>query len=400
MRSNKLYIDISTLRKEDYATGIQRAVRAILSQFISNPKIGYQVIPVYLDIDEDKLVYRVDKIYVKKPNYEPSYLVNKEIINPIKNDIFLGLDLEQVGAVKAEKSGLYQQWKKDGVEISFIVYDLLPILKNDLVPQGVEILHEKWLKSILKISTKLISISHTVQNELQKWIEENALETTAELSYFHLGADIVSSLPTLGFPSGYKGVLEKINNKITFLIVSTVEPRKGHAQILHAFENLWHQKFDINLVFVGREGWHMYEEKDRKNLPELVRYIRKYRELNKNFFWLESISDEYLEVIYKASNCYINASEGEGFGLPIIEAAKHNLPLILRDIPIFHEVADKHAFYFENTNDYLEISNKIRTWIKLYQENQHPKSYNLAWLTWENSANELLNILKTKREII
>jgi len=144
----------------------------------------------------------------------------------------------------------------------------------------------------------------------------------------------------------------------------------------------------------------MYEKKDKKNLPELVRYIRNHQELDKKFFWLESISDEYLEAIYKASNCYINASEGEGFGLPIIEASKHQLPLMLRDIPIFHEVADKHAFYFENTNDYLEINNKIRVWIKLYQENQHPKSYNLAWLTWENSANELLSILKTQKEII
>lgn len=38
-------------------------------------------------------------------------------------------------------------------------------------------------------------------------------------------------------------------------MVSTVEPRKGHAQTLSAFESLWEQGQDINLVIVGKRGW-------------------------------------------------------------------------------------------------------------------------------------------------
>ena len=54
--------------------------------------------------------------------------------------------------------------------------------------------------------------------------------------------------------------------------------------------------------------------------------------------WLEGISDEYLDKVYAASTCLIAASEGEGFGLPLIEAAQHKLPIIARDIPVFREV--------------------------------------------------------------
>ena len=43
------------------------------------------------------------------------------------------------------------------------------------------------------------------------------------------------------------------------------------------------------------------------------------------------------------SACLIAASFGEGFCLPLIEAAKHDLPMIARDIPVFREVAGQSA---------------------------------------------------------
>ena len=39
-------------------------------------------------------------------------------------------------------------------------------------------------------------------------------------------------------------------------------------------------------------------------------------------------------------------SEGEGFGLPVAEAAWYGCPLLLRDIPVFRELADGHATFF------------------------------------------------------
>ena len=46
------------------------------------------------------------------------------------------------------------------------------------------------------------------------------------------------------------------------------------------------------------------------------------------------------------SSSLIAASECEGFGLPLIEAARQGLPVIARDIPVFREVAGDHAFYY------------------------------------------------------
>ena len=65
-----------------------------------------------------------------------------------------------------------------------------------------------------------------------------------------------------------------------------------------------------------------------------------------------------LEKVYAASTCLISASEGEGFGLPLIEAAQHKIAIIARDIPVFREVAGDHAFYF-NGNESTDLPKAI-----------------------------------------
>jgi glycosyltransferase involved in cell wall biosynthesis len=99
-------------------------------------------------------------------------------------------------------------------------------------------------------------------------------------------------------------------------------------------------------VIVGKETWKHLPDSERRTLPETVRKLKEHPELNKRLFWLEDASDEYLQEIYKVSTCLLAASEAEGFGLPLIEAARYKLPIIARDTPIFREVAGEWAFYF------------------------------------------------------
>ena len=84
---------------------------------------------------------------------------------------------------------------------------------------------------------------------------------------------------------------------------------QGHAQALAAFEALWAQGVDINLVIIGKRGWLV---------DELVMRLENHPEKGSRLFWLEGISDEYLEKVYSTATCLIAASEGEGFGLPLI----------------------------------------------------------------------------------
>ena len=163
----------------------------------------------------------------------------------------------------------------------------------------------------------------------------------------------------------------------------TIEPRKEQQQVLDAFELLWKQGMNANLVIVGKQGWMV---------DSLVGQIRNHSELNKRFFWLEGVSDDYLDKVYSASTCLIAASAGEGFGLPLIEAAQHNLPIIARDILVFREVAGNHAFYFSGQTP-IQLANAIKEWLALNALGSAPKSSDMQWLTWAESAGQLKHVI-------
>jgi glycosyltransferase involved in cell wall biosynthesis len=147
-------------------------------------------------------------------------------------------------------------------------------------------------------------------------------------------------------PNDADAVLEAIAARPSLLMVGTIEPRKGYLQALEAFSCLWQEGVDVALVIVGREGWDMVPDAQRRNIPETVRRLRQHPEQGRRLIWLDDASDEYLARIYAASSCLLCASEGEGFGLPLIEGAQHGLPILCRDLPVFREVAGENAQFF------------------------------------------------------
>jgi len=224
-----------------------------------------------------------------------------------------------------------------------------------------------------------------VADELADWQRIHVTQRLRpfKIGWFHLGADMANSVPSLGLPDDATRVLTELGRRPSFLAVGTIEPRKCQAQVLRAFELLWAEGVDANLVVVGKQGWLV---------EDLMSRFRNHLELGKRLFWLDGISDEYLERIYAASTCLIAASEGEGFGLPLIEAAQHGVPIIARDIPVFREVAEQCAFYFSGQGP-DELAGAVRNWLALQQKGQHPASDALPWRSWEESAEALLSII-------
>ncbi len=166
-------------------------------------------------------------------------------------------------------------------------------------------------------------------------------------------------------------------------MVGTVEPRKGHVQAFAAFEQLWAKNVDVNLVIVGKAGW---------GVEGLAEVLGQQAEQNDRFFWLQGISDEYLERVYGASSCLLAASLGEGFGLPLIEAAQKGLPILARELPVFREVAGDHAFYFKG-DAAEDLAAAVEAWLLLEQEGKAPPSTGMEWLTWKQSAEQIGRVM-------
>jgi glycosyltransferase involved in cell wall biosynthesis len=175
-------------------------------------------------------------------------------------------------------------------------------------------------------------------------------------------------------------------------MVGTIEPRKGHLQAIDAFEQLWAAGVDVNLVIVGREGWKPLADADRRTLPRIMERLRGSPELGRRLLWLDGIDDDTLQQVYLASTCLLFPSEGEGFGLPLIEAAHHGLPLLVRDLPVFREVAGVHAHYFSGM-DGAALAGAVREWLALHAEGRAPTPQGMTWMTWQEQARALLALL-------
>ena len=377
----QLLVDISELAQRDSKTGVQRVVRSILTELLDNPPKGFRVEPVYAEQNGTGYRYarKFTSRFLDKLNNAD---VEDSPIDAVSGDIFFGLDLTH--SITTSNSDYFKILRQNGVRVYFLAHDLLPVLKPKLFPDTIPLLHARWLLTIAE-TDGVICVSRTVADELRDWLGMFGGKRLRPLNigWSHNAADLAGSVPTKGLPADAASVLDGLSNRLTFLMVGTIEPRKGQMQTLMAFEQLWEQGLDVNLVIVGKHGW---------NVDLLVDMLRSHSERNKRLFWLDGISDEYLEKVYAASTCLISASEGEGFGLPLIEAAHHKKPIIARDLPVFQEVAGKHAFYFSGLKPEA-LGNAVREWVALEKLGQAPQSGKMPWLTWKQSTKNLLDVM-------
>jgi glycosyltransferase involved in cell wall biosynthesis len=375
----RLFVDVSAIIRKDDQTGIQRVTRAICNELLNSPN-QFDIELIYTTPEDDEF-YKANVLTNKISGIDRNS-INDEMVAFCPGDILLFLDFHP-GVTISHREKI-QFLRNKGVCVYHLVHDILPVTKSEFFWPDLCSEFYNWLLSISN-SDGAICISRAVANELRVWLMANGEKRLRpfKVGVFHLGADVENSIPTHGIHNNAIRVFAELAARPTFLMVGTVEPRKGQKQTLACFEKLWSQGVDANLVIVGKQGW---------KVEDLVKTLRSHPERNNRLFWLEGISDEYLEKVYTASTCLIAASEGEGFGLPLIEAAQHKLPIIARDIPVFREVAGDFAFYFIGMEP-DDLAKAVREWLDLYQSGQHPMSDEMPWLTWKESTDQLLDVI-------
>jgi glycosyltransferase involved in cell wall biosynthesis len=388
--THQLLVDVSITCRNDIKTGIQRVVRALVWELLQSQAHKHRVEPVYLAQEGEGFHYRYARKWTSEALGIPASWSRDEPVECSPGDVLLCVDFAGRLMVEAEKGDVFDRLKRDGVNLHFVVYDLLPILMPEVFPPG-EFDFQPWLSSVTRVADSAICISRTVADELNAWVTATRPQRLRRLriEWFQLGSDFENSIPTYGVPENAEEILSQLSSVPSFLMVGTVEPRKGYLQVLAAFTRLWEANLDINLIIVGKEGWVGLPDGCRRTIPQTVDAFANHSRLGKQLLWLQDVSDEFLEKIYAASACLIAASQGEGFGLPVIEAARHKLPIIARDIPVFREVAGDHALYFAGGAE--AISETVRRWLELNKAGRAPSSKNIPVLNWKQSAELLIS---------
>ena len=296
--------------------------------------------------------------------------------------------------IDAASDGLYSDWRARGIRISFRVYDILPILKPEFFPSWANTMHTDWLTAISQNADQLICISDSVAAEVKQRLNETdpTVQQHLIISSVHLGADFSVTDNIRPLDSDVEAKHRMLSSRPTFLMVGTVEPRKGYLQTIAAFDLLWKEGVDVNLAIVGAEGWKGLPNEERRTIPTIVSKLHNHPEAGLRLWWLQGLDNSQLVDLYRHSTCLIAASEGEGFGLPLVEAARHGLPILARDIPVFREVAGEYASYF-GSDDGESIARTIKAWLAEFEKGTHCKSEGMSWLTWADSVRDLKRLL-------
>lgn len=380
-QKKQLFINISQLVLLDKRTGIQRATRSLLLALLEIVPHNIKICPVYANTTQQGFFYA--NRFINILCGEDLFPTENFPVTYSCNDIFIGgMDFSPLVEM-AQKDTLIQM-HQCGVKIYFIVYDLIPCEYPQYCRDPIPHFFPQWIEYITQFDGALCC-SHATAVSLSNWVNMHlsSPKDSFHIAWFHEGCDIENSAPTKGLPPEAPGTLEALEKRPTLLIVGTVEPRKGIHQLFSAIDILWKKGLDINLVVVGKQGW---------KTEKLEEIFMQHPERKKRLFRLEAISDEYLSCVYKKSTVVIMASEAEGFGLPIIEAARYEKPLILRDIPVFREIAGEHAFYFSGLSP-ESLAMAIEQWFMLYHEGKAPSTKGMPILTWKESAQMLLDKL-------
>ena len=168
-----------------------------------------------------------------------------------------------------------------------------------------------------------------------------------------------------------------------WLCVGTLEPRKNHARLLHAYARLKARLGSVEpLVLAGGKGWLM---------DDMHRLIDKLG-LVGDVVFTGYVDDRALQWLYQ--NCYaaLYPSLFEGFGLPVLEAMSLGAAVITSDVTSLPEIASDAALMVDPYQEQAICNAMARlvTIPGLREQLQERAAAQAGRFRWESAAHTVL----------
>ncbi len=121
---------------------------------------------------------------------------------------------------------------------------------------------------------------------------------------------------------------------------------------------------DINCVFVGKVFGQMNQlnRVDNSWQKELFEFFELAKG-DPRFIFPGFITDQELIILYRSAQANILVSRDEGFGFSFIEAASQEVPSLLSDIAVLHEISQDTALFVDDQKP-EEIAVKIKALVE------------------------------------
>ncbi|MDG1176398.1 MAG: glycosyltransferase family 1 protein [Flavobacteriales bacterium] len=201
-------------------------------------------------------------------------------------------------------------------------------------PEDLPFLNEKYVNhyfpKFAKKASKIITVSEYSKSDIEK--------------SFGISEDEITVAHN-GIGDFFQPILEEkkeetrskfTNGKEYFLFVSALQPRKNVTKLFEAFDQFKKEtKSDVKLLMVGEKYWW---NKEIKQVFDAMTY-------QSEVIFTGHIQAEDLKNVYGAGLALTYVSYFEGFGIPLVEAMKCELPIISSDKTSLPEVGGEAAIY-------------------------------------------------------
>ena len=278
-----------------------------------------------------------------------------------------------------------------GGEVVALMYDILPVVHPEWFEHKVARAFGESLLGVLDIASRMVCISKCTERQVREYlcsagrsIPTHVVPLAHEYhGYPRNSPDTVRPRSRLGVPGDPQAHY--------VLCVGTIEVRKNGAALLDAWLKLRDTLGDSapHLVMCGRRGW---------KIASFLDTLASSPWLQARVHVLSGTDDRGLADLYRRSLCTVYPSLGEGWGLPIGEAAWFGRVCITSPVSSMPEVLGDLAEYVDPA-DPEAIAASIRRavidpeWLVVREQ----RLSDAVLRTWRDVANDFIGALEVSK---
>lgn len=251
-----------------------------------------------------------------------------------------------------------------------LFYDLIPLQYHKRYGElGTYANYLARYKTLLEADI-ILTISQTVADDLSLYLGVNPRKVQNIDGAPIQRAHQVPQKPSLDVPSNF------------LLMPSGDDLRKNNYRAVQAFEEYRRRYTDGDVWLVLTSFFHEETQRQLESMSDHVVFTG-------------NVSEPALRWLYDKAKALLFVPEYEGLGLPILEAAEVNKPVICSNITVFNEMS-VNAFYYCDQHDPVDIAEAINAALTGEEWEEKVKEYPsiLAKYTWEETARKTLNFLE------
>ncbi len=368
-----MYIIYDARHFEDYHSGLSRYSFSVLKELIRegsfykleivlNSNYDYADNPLFLQIKK-MCNENIEFIYLDAPIFSFKHNVTvSKYVNSTDCDLYFYPHFDIPIFIKKKSI--------------FVIHDLFPLVLDSYVLR-LAFLKKIYFRlliyiNLVKKTTQCIAVSKTTKKDIIRFFGarfQNKIEVFYEDSFSDFESESVDE----------KNFSNIINDEKYLFYIGGRRKHKNLKQMIDVFTILIEENL-FNGIFVIAGSQKNFDF----NLEE-------YAKDRKNIIVLDQVSDEELSLLYSKMESLFFLSKYEGFGLPIVEAAKHNKKIITSSLGACGEIAPSNSLKLDIEQDNYSLALSIAAYL-----NKEIKINNADFLknfSWKNTVDYLLKIV-------